>query len=73
MGPDMYPPWLLLRILIMLSYFFPTAKLVPDKNLADMAFQDVKKRKQVFWLNRIRKYWVLFIAIYFEENLLLSL
>lgn len=43
---DMYPPWLLLQILIFLSYFFPKAKLVPEKNLADMAFRDVGKRQQ---------------------------
>ncbi|KAI5070488.1 hypothetical protein GOP47_0014831 [Adiantum capillus-veneris] len=43
---DMYPPRLLVQILIVLSYFFPRAKLVPEKNLADLAFRDVEKRHQ---------------------------
>lgn len=46
MSEAMYPPWPLLQILILLSHLFPRAKLVPDKNLADMAFQDIEKRKQ---------------------------
>lgn len=46
---DMYPPSLLLQILIVLSYFFPKAKLVPEKNLADMAFRDIEKRKQTVY------------------------
>ncbi|MCO5575938.1 hypothetical protein L7F22_029745 [Adiantum nelumboides] len=43
---DMYPPRLLVHVLIVLSYFFPKAKLVPEKNLADLAFRDVEKRQQ---------------------------
>lgn len=43
---DMYPPWPLLQILIVLAYLFPRAKLVPEKNLADMAFRDIGKRQQ---------------------------
>lgn len=43
---DMYPPWPLLHILIVLSYLMPRAKLVPEKNLADMAFKDLKKREE---------------------------
>lgn len=43
---DMYPPWILMQILIIISYFFPKAKLVPEKNLADLAFRDAEKRQQ---------------------------
>eukprot|EP00250_Pteridium_aquilinum_P007721 c17387_g1_i1 orf=282-1445(-) len=46
MAPEMYPPWILVQILKALCYFFPWAKLVPNKNLADLAFKDLKKRKQ---------------------------
>ncbi|MCO5561287.1 hypothetical protein L7F22_014908 [Adiantum nelumboides] len=46
---DMYPPRLLVHVLIVLSYFFPKAKLVPEKNLADLAFRDVEKRQQTVY------------------------
>lgn len=43
---DMYPPWLLMQVLIFLTYLIPRAKLVPEKNLADLAFRDLKKKEQ---------------------------
>ncbi|KAH7331879.1 hypothetical protein KP509_20G054800 [Ceratopteris richardii] len=43
---EVQPPWIVIKILIGLSYIFPRAKFVPGKNLADLAFRDVKKRMQ---------------------------
>ncbi|GAA0148669.1 phospholipase [Lithospermum erythrorhizon] len=43
---DMVPPWVLTQILIGMAKFLPKHKLVPQKDLADMAFKDEKKRQQ---------------------------
>ncbi|KAL8472581.1 hypothetical protein ACS0TY_029692 [Phlomoides rotata] len=43
---DMIPPWLLTQILIGVAKFLPKQKLVPQKDLAELAFRDVKKREQ---------------------------
>ncbi|KAK4602142.1 hypothetical protein RGQ29_011269 [Quercus rubra] len=42
---NMVPPWLLKQILIGVAYFLPTIKLVPQKDLAEAAFRDVKYRE----------------------------
>ncbi|KAK4284241.1 hypothetical protein QN277_001100 [Acacia crassicarpa] len=42
----MVPPWLLTQILIGMSHVLPKSKLVPQKDLAEAAFRDVKKREQ---------------------------
>ncbi|KAM1011825.1 hypothetical protein ACFX2C_047121 [Malus domestica] len=42
---DMVPPWLLTQILIGVAKFLPKQKLVPQKNLAEAAFRDLKKRE----------------------------
>ncbi|CAN6445127.1 unnamed protein product [Victoria cruziana] len=42
---DMVPHWLVQQLLIAVSKFFPKQKLVPTKDLADMAFKDKSKRK----------------------------
>ncbi|KAG9448937.1 hypothetical protein H6P81_008902 [Aristolochia fimbriata] len=42
---DMVPPWLVTQILIGIAKLLPTAKLVPQKDFAEMAFKDVKKRE----------------------------
>ncbi|KAM1965970.1 hypothetical protein ACFX15_046245 [Malus domestica] len=42
---DMVPPWLLTQILIGVAKFLPKKKLVPQKNLAEAAFRDLKKRE----------------------------
>lgn len=44
---DMRPPEPLAKALIMLSRVLPKAKLVPQKDLAELAIRDLKKRKQV--------------------------
>lgn len=50
LADDMIPPWLLKQILIGMSYILPKGKLVPQKDLADIAFKDLNKRKLVgFW------------------------
>ncbi|KAL3501724.1 hypothetical protein ACH5RR_036173 [Cinchona calisaya] len=41
----MTPPVPLQKILILLSRVMPTAKLVPQKDLAELAFRELKKRK----------------------------
>ena len=43
----MTPPVPLQKILILLSKVMPTAKLVPQKDLAELAFRELKKRKMV--------------------------
>ncbi|KAG2714984.1 hypothetical protein I3843_03G057900 [Carya illinoinensis] len=43
---NMVPPWLLTQILIGVAKFLPKRKLVPQKDLAEAAFRDLKKREQ---------------------------
>lgn len=43
----MVPPWPLAQILIGMARLLPKQKLVPQKDLAELAFKDVKKRQQV--------------------------
>ncbi|KAF3332669.1 caffeoylshikimate esterase-like isoform X3 [Carex littledalei] len=43
---DVAPPWALQKILIVLAKFLPREKLVPQKDLADLAFKETKKRDQ---------------------------
>ncbi|MQL79190.1 hypothetical protein Taro_011625, partial [Colocasia esculenta] len=43
---DVVPPWPLLNILICVAKVLPKQKLVPQKDLAEMAFKDLKKREQ---------------------------
>ncbi|KAM7464332.1 hypothetical protein LguiA_032453 [Lonicera macranthoides] len=42
---DMTPPEPLQKVLILLSRVMPKAKLIPQKDLAELAFRDSKKRK----------------------------
>ena len=49
----MVPPWPLDQILIGLANLFPKQKLVPQKDLAELAFKDVKKRQQVVILTML--------------------
>ncbi|GMY24378.1 caffeoylshikimate esterase isoform X2 [Fagus crenata] len=42
---DMVPPWLLTQILIGVANFLPKLKLVPQKDLAEAAFRELKKRE----------------------------
>lgn len=44
---DMVPPKLLTNILIGLANVLPKHKLVPNKDLAEAAFRDLKKKEQV--------------------------
>lgn len=44
---DMVPPWLLRQILIGVANFLPKLKLVPQKDLAEAAFRELKKRELV--------------------------
>lgn len=41
---DVYPPWIVTQILMGLAKILPKLKLVPQKDLADMAFRDPKKK-----------------------------
>ncbi|TMW94505.1 hypothetical protein EJD97_010184 [Solanum chilense] len=43
---DMVPPWLVTQILVGIAKFLPKQKLVPQQDLAELAFRDVKKREQ---------------------------
>ncbi|KAG8384087.1 hypothetical protein BUALT_Bualt04G0081600 [Buddleja alternifolia] len=43
---DMVPPWVVTQILIGVAKLLPKQKLVPQKDLAELAFRDVKKREQ---------------------------
>ncbi|XP_028794441.1 caffeoylshikimate esterase-like isoform X2 [Neltuma alba] len=42
---DMTPPWLLTQILIGVANVLPKQKLVPQKDLAEAAFRELKKRE----------------------------
>lgn len=46
MADDVVPPWPLQQILICMAKILPRAKLVPQKDLAEMAFKEPKKREQ---------------------------
>ncbi|PKA65295.1 hypothetical protein AXF42_Ash005628 [Apostasia shenzhenica] len=43
---DVIPPWLVVQLLIGLAKLLPKEKLVPRKDLAEMAFKDKKKKEQ---------------------------
>lgn len=43
----MVPPWLVTQVLMGLAKLLPKQKLVPQKDLAELAFKDAKKREQV--------------------------
>lgn len=43
---DMVPSWAVTQSLILVAKLLPKEKLVPQKDLADMAFRDIKKREQ---------------------------
>lgn len=47
MSEDIVPPWPLLQILIAIAWILPEQKLVPQKDLADLAFRESRKREQV--------------------------
>ncbi|CAN1219244.1 Caffeoylshikimate esterase [Linum perenne] len=42
---DMAPPWVVKQFLIGIASFLPKQKLVPQKDIADAAFRDLKKRE----------------------------
>ncbi|KAL3640436.1 hypothetical protein CASFOL_015404 [Castilleja foliolosa] len=44
---DVVPPKLVIQILIGMAKVFPKSKLVPQKDLIELAFRDLKKREQV--------------------------
>lgn len=44
---DVVPPWAVRQFLIGIAKVLPTYKLVPQKDLADMAFRDPKKKPLV--------------------------
>ncbi|GLJ09217.1 hypothetical protein SUGI_0104050 [Cryptomeria japonica] len=45
LADDVTPPWLMIQILLVIARVFPKKKLVPQKDLAELAFRDLKKRK----------------------------
>lgn len=49
----MVPPWAVAQVLIGVSKFFPKYKLVPQKDLAEAAFRDLKYRELVCPLSRM--------------------
>ncbi|XP_057809590.1 caffeoylshikimate esterase-like [Salvia miltiorrhiza] len=46
---DMVPPWLVTQILTGMAKLLPRLKLVPQKDLAELAFRDERKRKQTVY------------------------
>lgn len=46
MAENVVPPWPVQQILICMAKVLPRVKLVPQKDLAEMAFKDIKKRGQ---------------------------
>jgi caffeoylshikimate esterase len=45
------------HILISITHIFPRQKLVPQKDLAELAFREVNKRKMVSYNVIVYKYW----------------
>jgi len=56
----MYPPWILVQILLALSCVIPKAKLVPGQNIAAIGFRDPVKRKLVSFLKFLVTPFILF-------------
>ncbi|XP_072959328.1 caffeoylshikimate esterase-like isoform X1 [Typha angustifolia] len=46
MAEDVVPSWPVQKILICMAKILPKEKLVPQKDLAELAFKDIKKREQ---------------------------
>ncbi|CAN0915245.1 Caffeoylshikimate esterase [Linum grandiflorum] len=46
---DMVPPWAVKQFLIGIANFLPKHKLVPQKDLAEAAFRDLKKREMAVY------------------------
>jgi alpha-beta hydrolase superfamily lysophospholipase len=44
---SMYPPWYLVQIMIALAHIIPKAKLVTNRDIAEIGFRDLVKRKRV--------------------------
>jgi pimeloyl-ACP methyl ester carboxylesterase len=44
---SMYPPWIVVQILLTLARVIPKAKLVPGNHIAAIGFRDPEKRKLV--------------------------
>lgn len=43
----MVPPWPIQQVLIFMAKLLPKEKLVPQKDLAELAFKEKKKQEQV--------------------------
>ncbi|CAK9214094.1 unnamed protein product [Sphagnum troendelagicum] len=43
---SMYPPWYLVQIMIALAHIIPKAKLVTNRDIAEIGFRDLVKRKR---------------------------
>jgi len=54
---DVTPPWLLKQILIGIAHIFPKQKLVPQKDLAELAFREVHNRKMAAYNVLAYKDW----------------
>lgn len=48
---DVLPPWLLTQVLVGIAKLLPKQKLVPQKDLTELACRDAKKREQVCGLS----------------------
>lgn len=57
---DMYPPFILTQILIALAKVLPKSKLVPQKDLAELAFREKKEMVSYLFLGS----YMLFLPIY---------
>ena len=47
---SMYPPWIVVQILLTLARVIPKAKLVPGSNIAEIGFREPEKRKIVSYI-----------------------
>lgn len=45
---SMIPPWYLVKILIVLAYIIPKAKLVSSNDIAEIGLRDLEKRKRAY-------------------------
>ena len=69
MAEDVVPPWPLQQVLICIAKILPRGKLVPQKDLAEMAFKEKKKQEQVGLCGFLSN-CVYIIILYSRNNML---
>jgi hypothetical protein len=64
MSDDVVPAWPVQQVLIFLAKVLPKEKLVPQKDLAELAFKEEEKREQVSTCHTYDFSWTQIYIIY---------